>query len=98
MRENEIRWGHNLGTSECDISECCCTVIPISMLTVHLESEGERMNLPCSISRSNLNLLCKPSEVLPLLVCKIKKRVDAMEYYCFSMASDNFQVAFRHFL
>lgn len=57
---------HNLGTSEFDVIESYHTVITISILTVHLESE--RMNLPCSVSTSNLNLLCKPSEVLPPLV------------------------------
>lgn len=65
---SEMRSRHNLGTSEFGVIESCYTVITVSILTVHLESERERMNLPCSVSTCNLNLLCKPSEMLPPLV------------------------------
>ena len=65
---SEMHNRHNLGTSEFDVIESCYTVITISILAVQLESEGENTHLPCSVSTSNLNLLCKPSEVLPPLV------------------------------
>lgn len=59
---------HNLGTSEFDVIESCYAVITISILAEHLESEGEGMNLLCSLSTSYLNPLCKASEALTPLV------------------------------
>jgi len=50
---SEMDSRYNLGTSEFDFIKSCCTVITISILAAHLESERESMSLPCSVSTLN---------------------------------------------